>query len=176
MRIDAENAYAVAIDFQERLLPAMEGKEQLLEASCKLLKGLTVLGVPICATQQYTKGLGNTVEEVCRAGGLTSYIEKIRFSAYEDIKDVISEKKFIILCGIEAHICVLQTVIGLQEAGFVPVLVTDCVSSRKSEDKHMAFRRAQQEGAILTTCEALLFELLGSAGTEISKQIQRLVK
>ena len=81
-----------------------------------------------------------------------------------------------IVCGIEAHICVLQTVIDLVEAGFVPVVVEDCLSSRKPNDKEVAIRRMLEEGAIVTTYESLLFELLKIAGTEESKRIQRLIK
>ena len=176
MRIEAGHTMAVAIDFQERLMPVMQEKEKLVESACILLAGLKALEVPICITQQYTKGLGDTVSEITDAIGHTNYIEKVRCSAYEDIKGEVSAKKYIIVCGIEAHICVLQTVIDLKAAGFVPVLVTDCISSRKSIDKKMALRRAEQEGAILTTYEAILFELLVSAGTETSKKIQRLVK
>ena len=85
-------------------------------------------------------------------------------------------KRFVILCGIEAHICVLQTVIDLIEHGHVPILVVDCISSRKAYDRKIALKRAEKEGAFLTTYEAVLFELLKEAGTEQSKQIQRLIK
>ena len=80
------------------------------------------------------------------------------------------------MCGIESHICVLQTVIDLKENGYIPVLVTDCISSRKHRDKEMALERARIEGAVLTTYEALLFELLGKAGTPKAKAIQRLIR
>lgn len=101
---------------------------------------------------------------------------KISFSAYEDIKEFVKGKRFVILCGIEAHICVLQTVIDLIEHGHVPILVVDCISSRKAYDRKIALKRAEKEGAFLTTYEAVIFELLKEAGTEQSKQIQRLIK
>ena len=81
-----------------------------------------------------------------------------------------------IVCGIESHICVLQTVIDLAAAGYVPVVVEDCISSRKKHDKKIAVERMRQEGAIVTTSESILFELLREAGTETSKKIQRLIK
>ena len=80
------------------------------------------------------------------------------------------------MCGIEAHVCVLQTAIDLKEAGYTPILVTDCISSRKAGDKEIALIRAQQEGVLLSTSEALLFELTRRAGTDVFKQISRLVK
>jgi len=176
MRIELEQSVAVAVDYQAKLMPVMHEKEALIERSGILLAGLRVLGVPTCITQQYTKGLGMTVPEIIEVIGSEEYIEKIEFSSYEAITKFIKGKKFVIVCGIESHICVLQTVIDLKAKGFQPVLVTDCISSRKAEDKKIALKRARDEGAILTTSESLLFELLKKAGTDTSKKIQRLVK
>lgn len=176
MRIEIEQSAALIIDYQEKLVPVMFEKERLIENTGILLAGLRTLGVPMCVTQQYTKGLGTTVEEVVQASGVTKYIEKIRFSAYEDTVDFIKGKKFVIICGIETHICVLQTILDLKANGYTPVLVVDCVSSRKEQDMQNALQRAKAEGAILTTYESLLFELLKKAGTETSKRIQRLIK
>jgi len=176
MRIEVEQCAAAVIDYQERLMPVIHEKEALIERSSILLAGLQVLGVSTCITQQYTKGLGTTIPEITEAAGSEDYIEKIEFSSCEAISDFVKGKKFIIICGIEAHICVLQTVIDLKAKGFQPVLVVDCVSSRKPEDKKIALKRARDEGAILTTSESLLFELLRKAGTDTSKKIQRLIK
>ena len=88
----------------------------------------------------------------------------------------IHDKKYILVCGMEAHCCVLQTVIDLAGAGYVPVLVTDCIGSRRESDREMAIRRAEQEGAVLTSSEAILFELLKEAGTPLSKEILKIVK
>ena len=148
----------------------------MIHNSCILLEGLKILDVPMVITQQYTKGLGMTVEEITKAAGTTENIDKISFTAYDCVKEQISAKKYVIVCGIEAHICVLQTVIDLKAAGFVPVLVADCVSSRKEGDKQVAIERARQEGAIVTTYESVLFELLKVAGTETSKKIQKLIR
>ena len=176
MRIEREHTIALVVDYQEKLVPAMNDKEKLLRNSCILLEGLKILDVPMVITQQYTKGLGMTVEEITQAAGMTEYIDKISFTAYDCVKEKISAKKYVIVCGIESHICVLQTVLDLKGAGFVPVLVADCVSSRKEGDKQVALERARQEGAIVTTYESLLFELLKVAGTETSKKIQKLVR
>lgn len=176
MRIIREEAAAVVIDYQEKLVPAMHKKEELIRNSQILLKGLKILGVPMCVTQQYTKGLGMTVSEIQEAAGTKAYMDKISFSTADVIAEQVQGKKYVILCGIEAHICVLQTLIDLKAKGYVPVLVEDCISSRKKNDKKMAIERAIQEGAIVTTYEAVLFELLKEAGTEESKAIQRLIK
>lgn len=176
MRIERENTVALVIDYQEKLVPVMDEKERLIQNSSILLAGLKYLGVPMIVTQQYTKGLGITVQEIREAMESDDYIDKISFTAFDSVKEQIRDKKFVIVCGIEAHICVLQTVIDLVEAGFVPVVVEDCLSSRKPNDKEVAIRRMLQEGAIVTTYESLLFELLKIAGTEESKRIQRLIK
>lgn len=176
MRILREEAVALVVDYQEKLVPVMREKELLIYHSQILLQGLKILDVPMIITQQYTKGLGTTVEDITAAVGKEEYVEKISFGAFEQVKEQIREKKFVIVCGIEAHICVLQTVIDLAAAGYIPVVVEDCISSRKKYDKKIALERMKQEGAIITTTESLLFELLRVAGTETSKRIQRLIK
>ena len=176
MRIEREQTAALVIDYQEKLVPVMHEEKSLIQNSSILLAGLQLLGVPMVITQQYTKGLGMTVEEIVDAAGTKEYVDKISFSALECVKDQIQDKKFIVVCGIEAHICVLQTVLDLIAEGYTPVVVADCVSSRKANDKKIALKRMRDEGAIVTTYESILFELLKVAGTEESKRIQRLVK
>lgn len=176
MRIEREQAAVLVVDYQEKLVPVMYEKELLIRNSQLLLEGIKVLDIPMYITQQYTKGLGMTVEEITSVIGNDAYVDKIAFSAFDAVKNQIWDKKFIIICGIETHICVLQTIIDLKEAGFVPVLVADCVTSRKESDKVYAIERARQEGAIITTYESLLFELLKEAGTETSKKIQKIIK
>ncbi len=176
MRIVREKSIALVIDYQEKLVPVMDDKETLIHNSTILLEGLRELGVPMVVTQQYTKGLGMTVKEIADAIGSDVYTDKIAFTAFDSVKNKFYGKKFVIICGIEAHICVLQTVIDLVAAGYVPVVVEDCISSRKKNDKKIALKRMRDEGAILTTYESLLFELLKVAGTEESKAIQKLIR
>lgn len=176
MRIEREQTVAVVVDYQAKLLPVMSNKEQLLHNTKILLEGLKVLEVPMYITQQYTKGLGMTADSIMEAAGTTDYIDKIAFTAYDSVKWKLRGKKFVIVCGIESHICVLQTVIDLKVADYVPILVADCISSRKESDKQVAIERARQEGAIVTTYESLLFELLKVAGTDTSKIIQKLIR
>lgn len=176
MRIERNQTAALVIDYQEKLVPAMHEKEKLIQNSAILLAGLNILGIPMVVTQQYTKGLGMTVKEITDAVGSEEYIDKITFSTFDCVKEKIEDKKFVIVCGIEAHICVQQTVIDLVAAGYVPVIVEDCISTRKENDKKIALKRMRDEGAVVTTYEAILFELLKVAGTDESKRIQRLIK
>lgn len=176
MRMQLEETVAIVVDYQERLMPAMYNEVELTECARRLLEGLKVLEVPMILTQQYTKGLGETIQVLKDASGEISHVEKLRFSAYEDIKEQIQEKKYVIVCGVEAHICVLQTAMDLAHNGYVPILVVDCISSRKQLDCDIALERAKQEGILLTTHEAVLFELLETAGTASSKAIQKIIK
>ena len=179
MILDAKKTIAVAVDYQERLVPAIGNKEELMECSAKFLTGLRILNIPTYITQQYTKGLEMTVAEITDAIGSDEYVEKISFGAASELIKVIpspEEKPYVLICGIESHICVLQTLLGLKAAGYTPVLVTDCAGSRKKKDFDIALERAKQEGIILATYESVLFELLHEAGTDMFRQISRLVK
>lgn len=181
MRINKEDVMAIVIDNQEKLVPHMYECNNLIVNTVKLLQGLNILQVPIIATQQYTKGLGMTVEEIQNVFHKEfQYLEKISFSSYGDavIKEEIRKlgKKCIIICGIEGHICVLQTVIDLLEDGYDVVIVEDCISSRKENDKVIALRRMEKEGAIITTYESILFELTKMAGNDTFKAISKLIK
>lgn len=176
MRIERNQTAALVIDYQKKLVPVMHKKKKLIQNSSILLAGLRLLDIPMIVTQQYTKGLGMTVEEITDAIGTEEYVDKISFSALECVKKQIKGKKFIIVCGIEAHICVLQTVLDLIAEGYTPVVVEDCVSSRKASDRKVALKRMRDEGAIVTTYESVLFELLKVAGTDESKKVQRLIK
>jgi nicotinamidase-related amidase len=180
MRILQENSAGVVIDIQERLLPHIHEGEKMLRNCLKLIEGLKILSVPVTITQQYTKGLGPTMPSIAEMFPDFKYIEKTTFSCCEEpafSKEIsLSGKKNYIICGIEAHVCVLQTCIDLIANGIVPVIVADCISSRKPEDKLIAIERMRQEGARITTLESILFELTRRAGSDVFKSISRLVK
>ncbi len=180
MRITKENITALFIDFQERLFPAMNEKETLLKNTKILIEGLTLLGIPTAFTQQYTKGLGETIEEIKSLVPCFAAIEKTDFSCFGAIEytDFLQSNqcRTIILCGIEAHVCVLQTAVDLKEAGFYPIVVTDCITSRTASSKESAIDRFRFENIMTATVESILFELTRSAKDEAFKAISKLVK
>jgi nicotinamidase-related amidase len=180
MRIIQNESAAVIIDIQERLLPHMHEDQIILQNNLKLIDGLQILSVPIVITQQYTRGLGETVPSIVSKFPEFRYIEKISFSCYDEpaFKEQVTllGKPNIILSGIEAHVCVLQTCLDLLNAGFRPVIIEDCISSRKINDKKVAIERMRQEGACITTMESLLFELVRGADSKYFKDISRIVK
>ncbi|NSW94192.1 MAG: hydrolase [Bacteroidales bacterium] len=180
MKILRENSAAIVIDIQEKLFPHMQEKDELLQNCLKLIEGIRLLEVPIIVTQQYTKGLGMTVTPVKEKLPDSDYIEKISFSCFDEprVREKLESinKKYIIICGIETHVCVLQTSIDLIAGGFIPVVVEDCVSSRNLKDKRIALERIRQEGGIITTMESILFELTRRAGDEVFKKISGIIK
>ncbi len=180
MKLVAHETMALVVDFQERLMPVIADNDAVLSRARLLLEGLTLLRIPFLVTRQYPKGLGDTVPIIREMTESVPTLDKLSFSACQEphILEAIQAlgRKNVVICGAEAHICVLQTVIGLQAAGFQAVVVEDCVGSRKARDKETGLKRAMQEGALLTSCEAVLFELLGAAGTDTFKAISRLVK
>ncbi len=180
MRVLKEESVAVIVDVQERLFPHMSGREDLEKSILTLIRGLLVLDVPILVTQQYTKGLGQTIPSVYEAFGQYSPIEKLAFSCMDEqaFADALekSGRKTVILAGIETHVCVLQTTLDMAHHGYNPVIVEDCVSSRKAGDKKTAISRMREEGTVITSCESILFELLRYAGTDTFRSISKLVK
>lgn len=181
MRILAEDTLALIIDIQEKLVPVMYQKEELLHNTEILVKGLHALQIPMIVTQQYTNGIGMTVAVIRDAIGKNfTYYDKVTFSCAENQeimqKIIESGKKNIIICGIEAHICVLQTVIDLIAKGYQVILVEDCSASRKENDRQIGMKRAVEEGAVISTYESILFELTRVAKTDVFKEISRLIK
>ncbi|RMH79627.1 MAG: hydrolase [Calditrichaeota bacterium] len=180
MRIPKEDTAAVVVDVQERLFPHIHDHEQLEQNLVKLIQGVKILGLPLIVTQQYTRGLGPTIPAVAEAVGEFTPLEKLTFSCCGDqgFMDAVKAlgRKHILLMGIEAHVCVLQTALDLLEQGFQPVVIEDCISSRRLNDKRVALRRMIQEGVMLSTYESILFELCMVAGTDQFKAISRLVK
>ena len=183
MRITKENTMCMIIDDQQKLIPTILEYEQLLENTKKLSMGLLALEIPCIVTEHYKKGLGETVSILKEALSIpekTKAYDKITFSAYEneEIRNAIvsSGKKNIIICGTEAHICVLQTTIDLQNNGYQVILIEDCIGSRTQTNKDGAVKRAMQEGAIISTYEAILFELVRVAGTPVFKVILNIIK
>ncbi len=180
MRIRRDQSAAIVVDIQERLFPHIHEHEQLAANVIRLIQGLKILDIPMWVTQQYTKGLGPTIQPVREALGEFQPLEKMTFSCCgtPGLMDTLKQsgRKNIVLFGIEAHVCVLQTTLDLLESGMQPVIVEDCISSRRLNDKQVAVARMRQEGAVITTYESLLLELCVEAGTEMFKAISRIIK
>ena len=164
------------VDLQERLMPSIPDREALV-ARCRMLaQGAQILSVPIYVTEQYPKGLGPTVPELAEFAA--DRPAKTRFSCVEclDWSPPGPDEPFqIVVAGMEAHICILQTVLDLLALGYQVHIAVDAVSGRWELDKQVAFRRMELSGAVLTTVEAVLFEWCEVAGTPDFKAISKLV-
>ncbi len=180
MHITRQHTMALVIDVQERLMPHIFGNEELIPRITALIKGLRILDVPIMITEQYSKGLGSTIPPVAAALGEFMPSEKLTFSAcgVPDVQAALmsSDGHYVICLGVEAHVCVLQTVLDIKAQGRVPIVVADAVSSRRALDAQVAIERMREQGALVTTVESLLFELLGSADEPEFKQISAIAK
>jgi nicotinamidase-related amidase len=180
MRIILEQAAAVLVDMQDRLFPHIHEKDQILSNIIKLIEGLKALSVPILVTQQYSAGLGPTISPIIEKFNEFKYIEKNCFSCCDEPAFIESmgllKCKFVILFGIESHVCILQTCIDLLDRGIVPFIVEDCTSSRNPADKSIAVKRMRQDGARISSYESILLELARKAGNERFKKISSIIK
>ncbi len=181
-RLTPQNTALVVIDVQEKLMNVMPRRTELLAAIQKLVGAARVLQLPTLVTAQYIKGLGPVCGEIVgtsQAGTPAPPIEKMTFSCcgseefLRAMKDLRRQR--IILCGIEAHVCVQQTAIDLMKDYFVYIAV-DAIGSRHETDCTIAIERLRDCGAVITTVESAVFELLRESGTAEFKQILPLFK
>ncbi len=173
----------LVVDVQERLIKAIDGWQRVVWNVRRLIDAARVLGIPVVATEQYPQGLGRTLPELAERllDGLVQNIpEKVTFSSCgcPGAFDALSDRgvRKILVCGIEAHVCVAQTVFDLMADGWRVYVAVDAVGSRFPLDCRTALSRMDSAGAALTTTEAALFELCEIAGTPQFKEISRLAK
>jgi len=180
--LDRGDVLILIVDIQDRLVPAMkhEVKDSVIKNCGHLVELSKMLSIPIVLTEQYPKGLGQTLAEIKDVLPEYRPIEKRTFSCCEE-PNFLSEikklnKKTIILSGMETHICVLQTCIGLLKEGFNVHLVSDAVCSRAKANWKTAIEFMRDAGAVITCTETVLFQLLKVAGTEEFKAISKRIK
>ena len=179
---DASGALLLVIDIQQRLFDAMGDKVQKTISAYvpKLIQGARLLELPVMVTQQYTKGLGPTIEPVAAVLEGIGAFEKMSFSVMgdEQIRAAIenSGRRQIIVCGIETHVCVYQSVMDLLQAGYEVHIPRECVGSRAKNNWEVGLGLMQQAGASITSLETVLFSLLKHAGNPVFKPVQALIK
>lgn len=181
-RIQRENCQAMIIDVQEKLSPHIYRYNDILKKTLILIQGLQVLDIPILLNEQYPEGLGRTVPEIMAVLDTTKSktIEKVTFSACDNDEtwNYLAQQNRIsvLVFGVEAHVCVMQTVLDLLYNGMQPVVIADAIGSRSAYDRRQAIRRMRRAGAVITTTEAILFELCRSSKDPAFKAISQLVK
>lgn len=179
-RIRREDTQALMIDVQEKFVPHIFEMDKITQKARILIAGLTHLGIPLTVNEQYPKGLGHTIDELRLVFGDSPVFEKSTFSSVDDEATwrhlAMQNRHHVLVFGIETHVCVQQTVLDLLDNGMQPVIIADATSSRDPYDRKIAIRRMRRAGAVVTTVEAILFELLRSSQDSNFKAISNLVK
>lgn len=171
--MERDRAALVVVDVQEGFR-SYDTFAEIARQCGRLVQGAGILGVPVIATEQYPKGLKHTAPEVGLSDD-TARVEKSVFSAVRAEGFDLAGRDQVIVCGIEAHVCVAQTTLDLLDQGLAVQVVTDAVGSRHAIDREVGLRRLDRAGATLTTVEAALLELCERAGTPEFKAVQKVI-
>jgi nicotinamidase-related amidase len=183
MILDPTCAQVVIIDVQERLVPAMHDGAAVVDRCIVLLQAAAELAIPVLISEQYPKGLGATVPRLLEQRGDATLLEKIHFSCADDpvmmahvqAKAALGRRQ-ILIAGIEAHVCVLQSAFGFQAMGLDVFVVADATASRNPESARLAYERMRQNGANILNTEMAVFECLRKSGTPAFKVLSKLIK
>lgn len=175
-----EDAVLLVIDIQEKLVPAMDGGQAVIERTAVLLQSADALELPVLVTEQYPRGLGATVKSLqALLPAQAQVFEKVSFDActtqvLEALKK--SGRSKVIIAGMETHVCVFQTVRRLLSEGYDVFLAQDAVCSRRSENRSNALLLIREMGAVVSNSETIVFDLLKVAGTPLFKQVSAFIK
>jgi nicotinamidase-related amidase len=170
----------VIVDAQEKFARVIPDFDRVVKNIAALAKGFQIFQLPVFATEQYPEGLGRTVKEISECIPGFTVVEKLTFSSLQaeefSVRLCASGIRKLAVCGVEAHVCVHQTVHDLLHHGYAVWVPQDAVGSRDPKNRDLALRRMENAGAIPTSTEMLLFEMAMQAGTETFKQIQKLIR
>jgi len=175
--LEAERCALLVVDIQEKLLPPIFQKDQLLKNSKLLIRLAGILRIPALLTTQYAKGLGNTTPEIASLLPETQPIDKHMFSCFGSdafcslLKRLPGNRNTVLLCGMESHICVMQTALGALREGYIVHVASDAVSSRTEWNWKIGLERMRAAGAIISSTEMILYELLRSSGSPAFKEL-----
>ena len=160
-------------------MPAIHEAQGVIDACRKLIESAKVLGTPMLLTEQYPAGLGPTCAAISQCMADQPAVAKMKFTAcVEGIVQRLREldRPDVLVCGVETHVCVQQTVLDLLRLGYRVYVCADAVGSRRGFDRDIALERMRQAGAIVTTTESAVFEMLGEAGTDLFKRVLKVIK
>lgn len=180
--LDRSAVAFVVIDLQSKLLPAIFESERVIRNAQILLRLAEVLKLPTVLTTQYAKGLGGIVPEVSSLAARAEPLDKTSFGCFGDLefqrhlKERAPRTTTLLVAGIESHICVAQTVLGALEAGYWVHVAADGTSSRSRENWQIGLKRMERAGAVISSTEMMVYELLGRSGTPEFKAILPLLK
>lgn len=178
--VKASEAVLVVIDAQESLAATMDVCDSVMGATELLVRAAGRLGIPVIVTRQNPVALGDTVAGVRDAAGVHTPVDKMAFDATSEdaFIDRLEQtgRRAVVLAGMETHICVAQTALGLMRSGYAVSVAADAVCSRRSNDHAVALDRLRAAGVVVTTAESVVYEALGIAGTDMFRDVLRFVK
>lgn len=175
--LEAEQCALVVIDIQEKLLPPIFQREQLVRNAQLLIRAAAILKIPALASTQYAKGLGGTVPEVAALLAGAESIDKTLFSCFGSdafcslLKRLPGQRNTLLLCGMESHICVTQTALGALREGYLVHVASDAVSSRTEWNWKIGLDRMRAAGAVISSTEMMIYELMRSSSSAAFKEL-----
>ncbi len=176
-QLDPEQCALIVVDIQEKLLPPIWQKEQMVRNSQLLIRLAGILKIPALVTTQYAKGLGGTVPEIASLLPESSPIDKLMFSCFGSdvfcslLKRLPGQRNTVLLCGMEAHICVTQTALAALREGYLVHVAADAVSSRTESNWRIGLDRMRDAGAVISSAEMMIYELLRSSGAPAFREM-----
>jgi nicotinamidase-related amidase len=180
--LDPAQTALIVVDIQEKLLPPIFQKDQLIRNAQLLIRLASILEMPTLLTTQYSKGLGSTVPEISSLIPNVPPIDKLMFSCFgsdvfcSTLKRLPGNRTSVLLCGMESHICVMQTALAAMREGYLVHVASDAVSSRSEWNWKMGLDRMQAAGAVLSSTEMAIYELLRSSGAPAFKDMLKHLK
>jgi nicotinamidase-related amidase len=175
--LEADQCALIVVDIQEKLLPPIFQKEQLVRNSQLLIRAAGVLKIPAIVSTQYSKGLGKTVPEVASLLPETAAIDKDRFSCFGSevfctlLKRLPGSRNTLLLCGMESHICVMQTALAALREGYLVHIASDAVSSRTEWNWKIGLERMRAAGAVISSTEMMIYELMRASSSPAFKEM-----
>jgi nicotinamidase-related amidase len=175
--LQADQCALIIVDLQEKLLPPIFNKDELVRNSQLLVRVANVLEIPVIVTTQYAKGLGATVAEVASLVSDVRPIDKLEFGCFGSdqfrsaLKSLPGNRNTVLLCGMEAHICVMQTALGALNEGYLVHVASDAVGARGRWNWEIGLDRMRAAGAVISTTEMMIYELMRCSGTPEFKQL-----
>jgi nicotinamidase-related amidase len=180
--LEANACALVVVDIQEKLLPPIFNHEALVKNSQLLIRLAKILELPIMVTTQYSKGLGATVPEIASLLPDVPAIDKMEFGCFGSepfrsrLKALPGDRNTVLLCGMEAHICVMQSALGALNEGYLVHVASDAVGSRAEWNWKIGLERMKSAGAVISSTEMMMYELLRCSGTPQFKQLLPFLK
>jgi nicotinamidase-related amidase len=175
--LQVEQCALVVVDIQEKLLPPIFNKDALVRNSQLLIRLAKILSIPVMVTTQYSKGMGSTVPEIAALLAEVSTVDKLEFGCFGSdafrsrLKNLPGNRNTLLLCGMESHICVMQTALGALKEGYLVHVASDAIGSRAEWNWKVGLERMKSAGAVISSTEMMMYELLRCSGTPAFKEL-----